>query len=80
MELDADSCGRLGDALVHLARALGTAEFGGAVFGTIDAFGRHLGIELEGMPGDSEALLVQFFQYIEGAFELPLADITPEDK
>jgi hypothetical protein len=77
MELDTDTRGRLGDALVHLARTLGAAEFGGAVFGAIDTFGRHLGIELEGTPGDGEALLVLLFQDIEGAFKLTLADITP---
>ena len=47
--------GGLGDALVHLARALGAAELGEAILGAIDALARHVGIELEGMPGDGEA-------------------------
>ena len=76
MEVDADARGHAGDALVHLLRALGAAELGEAVLLTVDAFGWHLGIELEGMPGDGEAQL-GLFQDVEGALEMALADVAP---
>jgi hypothetical protein len=42
----------------------------------VDALGRHVGIELEGMPSHGKAELL-LFQDLEPAFELALADITP---
>ena len=76
MEFQANGGGGLGDALVHLARALGAAELGEAVLGAVDALARHVGIELEGMPGDGEmhALLGED---LERAFEMAFADVAP---
>ena len=76
MELQADGGRGLGDALVELARALGAAELGQPILGALDALARHVGIELEGMPGDGEvqALLVEEG---ERAFEMALADVAP---
>ena len=39
MEFQADAGGGLGDALVHLLRALGAAELGQAVLRAVDALG-----------------------------------------
>ena len=76
MEFDADRCCGLGDTLVHLPGALEGAELGDAVLLAVDALGRHLGIELEGVPGDREAELV-LLQDVERALELALADVAP---
>ncbi len=47
-----------------------------AILGAVDALARHVGIELEGMPGDGEvqALLVEDG---ERALEMALADVAP---
>ena len=57
-------------------RALEAAELGDAVLGAVDALARHVGIELEGMPGDGEAQVL-LLQEVERALELALADVTP---
>ena len=76
MEFQADRGGGLGDALVELARALGAAELGQAVLGAVDALARHVGIELEGVPGDGEAQVL-LLQDVERALEVALADVAP---
>ena len=76
MEFQADGGGGLGDALVELARALGAAELGDAVLVAVDALARHVGIELEGMPGDGEAQVL-LVEEVERALELALADVAP---
>ena len=57
-------------------RALEAAELGDAVLGAVDALARHVGIELEGMPGDGEAQVL-LLQEVERALELALADVAP---
>ena len=42
----------------------------------VDALGRHVGIELEGMPGDGEAELV-LLEDVERALEMAFADVAP---
>ena len=44
--------------------------------GAVDALARHVGIELEGMPGDGEAQVL-LLQEVERALELALADVAP---
>jgi len=76
VEFQAHRGGGLGEALVELLRALEAAELGDAVLGAVDALARHVGIELEGMPGDGEAQVL-LLQEVERALELALADIAP---
>jgi hypothetical protein len=64
------------DALVELARALGAAELGQTILGAVDALARHVGIELEGMPGNGE-VQVLLVEDGERAFEMALADVAP---
>lgn len=76
VEFEAKRGGGLGNALVHLLRALEAAELGDAVFAAIDAFGRHVGVELEGMPHRGEAELL-LRQERHRPFELAFADVAP---
>src|SRR5260370_2235871 len=68
--------GGLGDALVELLRALEAAELGDAVLRAVDTFPRHVGVQLEGMPGDGEAQVL-LLEEIVPALELSVADIAP---
>ena len=52
------------------------AELGEAVLGAVDALARHVGIELEGMPGDGEAQVL-LLEEVERALEMALADVAP---
>ena len=63
-------------AILKTARALEAAELGDAVLGAVDALAWHVGIELEGMPGDGEAKML-LLQEVECMLELALADVTP---
>ena len=55
MEVEADVRGGRGDALVDRLGLLGAAELLFAIGFALNALGRHVGIELEGMPGHVEA-------------------------
>ena len=71
VKFQADGGRGLGDALVELLRALEAAKLGDAVLLALDALGRHLGVELEGMPGDGDGAVLAGEQ-VEGALELAL--------
>src|SRR4029453_9757690 len=76
MKLQADGGRGLGDALIELARALGAAELGQSILGALDALARHVGVELEGMPGDGEVQAL-LGEDLKSALKMAFADVAP---